>query len=415
MSRTRLFRGLSVICVGGGTYTEICHFPNWRQLFGSGGRAAAVLAGLSDSVTLCTFGRKAAQDSRVALADCFGFRLGTIEDAPEVTFEYLHAMRPSFVWPTQEISGRTISLSGSVVLRFGCWEGDIRVEGGRVVYDPQSPGNPQAFSANGSGAERLAIVCNVEEGRRLTGATTPESIAKGLLGNHGAHVVVLKAGTAGAIVCSDHGPLEAVPAFRTERVFPIGSGDVFSAVFAHYWGELEYMPVQAAELASKAAAWYCATMTFPTGDAWETRSPIPWCAAPQIASRRPKVYLAGPFFAVQQLWFVEELITELEELGLDVFSPFHDVGCPTSARKIADLDLAGLRASDVVLAVLDGLDPGTIFEVGYARSIDIPVIGLQQQRGPDDMKMFEGTDVILETDLATALYKTCWIGNERAV
>jgi hypothetical protein len=283
-----------------------------------------------------------------------------------------------------------------------------------AVYDPQSPTDPTRFDANGSRAKRLAIVCNREEGSLLTGHQDREEILRSLLQDHGAEVVVLKVGPTGAVAASRDGARYRIPAYRSDCVFPIGSGDVFSAVFAHYWAEVNKPLNVAADLASKATAWYCATRTFPRSGEWGTTSSMAWRPVPLPSDRAPRIYIAGPFFSVQQLWIVEELRAELTSMGVEVFSPYHDVGCFSSARDIATRDLDGLRSCDAVLAILDGLDPGTIFEIGYARSNEIPVVGLLQQRTADDFKMFDGTDVSLDSDLPSAVYRVVWTAIEKA-
>lgn len=383
-------------------------------MFGSGGRAASALAGLSDNVTLSTFSSQNGISKRQALAECFGFSLGTLADASEITFEYLYPLQLSHARPERdELEIAELSVKAPVVLRFGCWEGSVKVEADIAVYDPQSPGAPERFDANGSTASRLAIVCNLAEGSLLTGQSDPHVIIETLVREHGAEVVVLKAGPAGALVRSTEGVIQSVPAYQMDRVFSIGSGDVFSAIFAHYWAELGLNPMDAAHKASMATALYCATSTFPHGSDWEERSPINWLPAPKVSSERaPKVYLAGPFFSVQELWFIEQLLGQLEAVGLEVFSPYHDVGSPPTSREVAERDLAGLQSCDIVLAVLDGFDPGTVFEIGYARSIGIPVIALLQQPVAGDLKMFEGTDVALVNDVATAVYRTAWMATE---
>ncbi|VBE96308.1 nucleoside 2-deoxyribosyltransferase [Burkholderia pseudomallei] len=62
----------------------------------------------------------------------------------------------------------------------------------------------------------------------------------------------------------------------------------------------------------------------------------------------------------------------------------------------------------VVFAILDGLDAGTIFEVGYARSKNIPVYALAQAVNDEDLKMVVGTDCKLFFDFVTALHHTAW-------
>ena len=44
----------------------------------------------------------------------------------------------------------------------------------QAVYDPQAPNKPQDFSENGSTAERLAIVCNQSEARKIAGCESLE-------------------------------------------------------------------------------------------------------------------------------------------------------------------------------------------------------------------------------------------------
>lgn len=82
----------------------------------------------------------------------------------------------------------------------------------------------------------------------------------------------------------------------------------------------------------------------------------------------------------------------------------HAVG-PGPAHIVAPEDIAGLEASDVVFAILSGMDPGTIFEVGYAIKKDIPVVGLAQNVRPEDLKMMAGTGCEIQDDFASAIYR----------
>jgi len=61
-----------------------------------------------------------------------------------------------------------------------------------------------------------------------------------------------------------------------------------------------------------------------------------------------------------------------------------------------------------MLAVLDGLDSGTLFEVGYAISKGKKVIGFVQSESKVSLTMLIGTNCIIENDLTTAIYKTYW-------
>jgi nucleoside 2-deoxyribosyltransferase len=120
-----------------------------------------------------------------------------------------------------------------------------------------------------------------------------------------------------------------------------------------------------------------------------------------------QIYLAGPFFTFSERWLVNEIYNTLKGFGLNVFSPFHDVG-HGKAKDVVQQDLDGLDKSDIVFAIIDGLDPGTLFEVGYAISENKKVIAFVQKEGEESLKMLEGTDCSIERDLTTALYKIYW-------
>ncbi|WP_375167134.1 MULTISPECIES: PfkB family carbohydrate kinase [unclassified Bradyrhizobium] len=74
------------------------------------------------------------------------------------------------------------------------------------------------------------------------------------MSRHGAAVLVVKRGPRGAIVYQvGDDPIE-IPVYRSETVFKIGSGDVFSAAFALHWGERAIDAATAADIASKSVA-----------------------------------------------------------------------------------------------------------------------------------------------------------------
>jgi nucleoside 2-deoxyribosyltransferase len=63
---------------------------------------------------------------------------------------------------------------------------------------------------------------------------------------------------------------------------------------------------------------------------------------------------------------------------------------------------------DRVFAVLDGIDSGTVFEVGYARALGVPVYALAQAVPPEDLKMVSGSDCRIFDELVTAIHHTAW-------
>ena len=92
---------------------------------------------------------------------------------------------------------------------------------------------------------------------------------------------------------------------------------------------------------------------------------------------------------------------------MKVFSPYHDVGLG-SADDVVGKDLEAIVDSDVVFAITDGLDAGTVYEIGYARALGKPVVVYSERQHPENLKMMEGSDCIMCTDYTTALYSTLW-------
>ena len=121
-----------------------------------------------------------------------------------------------------------------------------------------------------------------------------------------------------------------------------------------------------------------------------------------------RVYLAGPFFNEEQLERISYIETKLDMYGLDVFSPRHasliKPGCSkedmieTFKGNVTHIDKA-----DLVLAVLDGNDTGTIWEAGYAYAKQVPTIYFNETRPKDkgpNLMLAESTGLpyIMNTD-----------------
>jgi nucleoside 2-deoxyribosyltransferase len=78
------------------------------------------------------------------------------------------------------------------------------------------------------------------------------------------------------------------------------------------------------------------------------------------------------------------------------------------AHEVVAKDLEGLAECDRVLALADGADVGTIFEIGYARARNVPVVVFSTTLGPEELKMLVGSGCTLCDDLCTAIYRTGW-------
>lgn len=393
-----------MLTIVGGLYAERCIQPLWNAVFGSGGRAAAAVSHIVQGTTLVAYVPEALRRDAEVLAGSFGFALRPQDAFHPVAFDYLHPLSTPRIGPSPEriLANPPIHVRGKLVLRFGMIEGDAVVNAEAAVYDPQSALGAKSFSQNGSCAERLAIVLNRAEAACITGTDDPAAAAQWLIREEGAEVAVVKMGSRGALVTT-RSSAEVVPAYGSARVWKIGSGDVFSAAFAAFWGAHQNDPFRAADLASRAVSIYCNTRRLPILGEEELR------AGPlvPIKPRRGTVYLAGPFFDLAQRWLVEEARSLLLDLGAQVFSPAHEVG-PGPGTIVAPEDLRGIEGSDVVFAILNGLDAGTLFEVGYAVKRGMPVVCLAQALREEDLKMVEGSGCEVVDDFASALYRTIW-------
>ena len=84
-----------------------------------------------------------------------------------------------------------------------------------------------------------------------------------------------------------------------------------------------------------------------------------------------KVYFASPWFTPEQEEREERLKAKLRSLGFEVHSPKETAVCgaisdPETRQKIFDGNIQAINDCDIVFAVTDGKDMGTIWEAGYA-------------------------------------------------
>ena len=104
------------------------------------------------------------------------------------------------------------------------------------------------------------------------------------------------------------------------------------------------------------------------------------------------IYWAAPFFDSAWLRYNDHCAKLLRAAGYHVFLPqeeaFNEPGHDPDAESVFDGDLAEIRRTDALIAVLDGetIDSGVAAEAGLAYALEIPVIGLytdlrQHRRG----------------------------------
>lgn len=401
--------------VAGGYYREICASPQHDEIFGSGGRAALAIASTGTDVEWYYYCPEAQKlDAPVALSSPHLVHHPYTSDEM-VSFTYFHPLSDPNVRPIDMPRYNDIIVKGNNILRFGFMEGDAIVRGDKVVFDPQSPKKPLSFKANGSTANSLAIVLNAQEVRALGKAEDESQAARNVWQSEDASVILVKSGLEGCRLYLDGMLHESVPPYRADRVYKIGSGDMFSGAFAYYWAEKGVPPNEAADAASRCVARYCNSRQLSVLLDDETRALEPIA----VNDADAKVYIAGPFFTMAELWLVEQARRALGSLGVSVFSPYHEAGLlrdytddqahQNEIKRIVETDLNGLSKCKAVFAIVDGCDPGTIFEIGWAVRHNIPVIALAQNPKPADLTMLLGsTNCSICEDFASAIYRVAW-------
>lgn len=401
--------------VTGGYYREICVSPKHDELFGSGGRAAFAIAAAGSEVDWHYYCPKPQQQTASVALSSPHLRHHPHTSDEIVSFAYFHPLSEPEYRPSDLPRYENIVVEGANVLRFGFMEGDATVHGDRVVFDPQSPKRPVAFKENGSTAKSLAVVLNAQEVRTLGKDQDEAQAVRNIQQSEGASVVLVKSGPQGCRVYVDGALQETVPPYRTDRVYKIGSGDIFSAAFAYHWAEKGMASEQAADVASRCAARYC-NKRLPSvllDDATSALEPV------AVKDESAKVYIAGPFFTMAELWLVEQACRALDSLGVSFFSPYHEAGLlhdytdhqthQKEIERVVQADIKGLSQCKAVFAILDGCDPGTIFEIGWAVRHDIPVVALSQNPKPADQTMIRGSkNCSISNDFASAIYRVAW-------
>ncbi|AJO60854.1 hypothetical protein NRS6186_22435 (plasmid) [Bacillus subtilis] len=106
--------------------------------------------------------------------------------------------------------------------------------------------------------------------------------------------------------------------------------------------------------------------------------------------KKQHVYIAAPFFKPDQITRVALVETLLEKHGLTYFSPrkqsaIGPISSPEVRKKSFDMNVRGIEESELVIAITDDKDMGTIFEAGHAYASGVPVIYVAFTLGKDGM------------------------------
>lgn len=389
----------------GGLYREIS--PKIDLFLGSGGRATLFLAAQNVNVQFITsatnYACRSFQASRKSFFPDGGqITIDNQEVISDISFEYNSYLFDPLFKNSHEIQKKQVNTDNC--LYFGMLNAEITVNvSHKAVYDPQNTSNPKTFKETGSTAKELAIVLNEHEAKAMVGnLPIPELIRKVKEFNN-ADLVILKRGPYGATLLLDNQTFD-IPVFLSKKFHKIGSGDIFSACFSYSWIVENLSPLDAALNASKAVSVYVENQKF------EKLSVILAQDFIELEAEKfaKKIYLAAPFFSISELWLVEKIKAIFELYDIEVFSPYHDVGMSNNFSEIAQADLLGLEKSDGVFAIANNFDPGTIFEIGYAKALQKNVCMYLNYAAEKDLAMFEGTMCLISDDIDYLIYKAIW-------
>ena len=112
-------------------------------------------------------------------------------------------------------------------------------------------------------------------------------------------------------------------------------------------------------------------------------------------------YIASPFFTPEQLEAVKDIEQACEENGVQPLSPRQFLvlkpGASFSERLAVFKDnTEKMKECTIMLAVVDGKDVGTMWEMGYAYAIGRPVVALSMAQTRMNVMLACGTKGFLE-------------------
>jgi len=254
-----------------------------------------------------------------------------------------------------------------------------RCPGALICYDLQYDMGPQ---------EELEAVlkrCNVvfvsrSQAVEYFGIPKVSDLARYIL-QLGPSVVVIKCGLSGSLVFSKDGEVH-VPRFCADWQQSVGAGDVYNAVFIAKLLEGSDLTT-AGESAAAATAAYCEGHGDTLLKSWDLQAELQrdrFFLHPDSRTGR-HIYLAAPFFDWSERTLVQRTKALLEHHGYRVYSPFDEDGILYSHDVMRESSVFGREKKAIeealaVVSLLDGNDPGTMWEIGFAVGCDVPVISL---------------------------------------
>lgn len=390
--------------VVGGTYAETCLEPERNSVFGSGLRAAVALGSHVEQLVT------AADDQSLQTARSLLPRAVVRHSARTrpITFDYHTPLsRPVLTAADDDRNVVLPQADGEHVVVFGTVENLGPVRAKVAVVDPQHSLPIKAIN-DGINADHIVVVANRHEISTLTGCTDVTDGAADLLhAIDAAHAVVVKLGALGALAFERGRDPVGIPPYPTPTVFPIGSGDVFTAHLAQQLFDGVNLADAADEASQRTAAFVATRQLGPAAVPQPVTVPAPTA---QSTATQPIVYVAASFETPEQRWTGHLATAALRDIGADPIYPLTDIGRAEDhdPATIAGADLAAVERADAVLVLADAARSGPHFEAGWATHAGKPVVVVSSDRTPGRFTMLRGTGATVVGDLATGVYHAVW-------
>lgn len=389
--------------VVGGTYLEECDWPAWRQLMGSGVRAALALSQVSPGGELFTYVDGGSRADLIETMSQRGVAVSPRERKSPIDFYYKHPLTsPPHLEPEKPArEAEPWCVSGKVVLAFPMFESRIIVNADRAIFEISHSDDDVARGDVAS----LALIAAEDEIPAADGDF--RDTATELMAAHSADLMIVRKRAGGGILF-DGEVRHEIPAYVAREWFKIGVGNVFCATFAHYWGEKSLDPVQAADLASRASAVYAGAPAGALPIAADSLS----SGMEQFDPSAPcKIFVASPCRSMAQQWLLDQALRSLWALKVDTVSPY-DLGLDGLPRKEGDIG-DKLDDCDAILVLAEGADIASVLAVGLARVRRLPMVVLEEEVRASRLELWQDTRCEIARDLASAVYRSMVAGRRR--
>jgi hypothetical protein len=388
--------------VVGGTYLELCDWPEWHRIMGPGVRAALAVSEISPGSELYTY---VSEEARADLAQTMserGIKTHTKPRPRPIQFYYKHPLtsppdRDPEKMPTRRNTAWNIQ--GKTVLAFPLLETKLVVSADCAVFELSQRDDDIARGT----VKSLALIAAENE---LPGSEVDfRDAAARLIAAHNAELMIVRKRAGGGVLF--HGEVQRdIPAYAASGWFKIGAGNVFCAMFAHYWGERKMDPLPAADLASRSSAYYASERALPL---------VPEAQLPPMETFDPsakcKIFIASPCSSMAQQWLLDQAINSLDDFGVATVSAYDLLDGPPPDG--GDLG-AVLDDCDAVLVLAEGADIASVLAVGLARVRHLPIVVLAEETKERRLDLWQGTECEVARDFASAVYRAMVAGRRRA-